>query len=77
MDSRLKKVQATIEILKGYMQEYHVSFESAIQDWDEPWTYDYLYDVLVEHYGNEPLPDIVCSLAGVNPKFWQDFRKGA
>lgn len=76
MKTQNNRITETIKVLKAYQAEYGVSFESAIRDWDEPWQFQYLFDILTEHYGKEPTPEHVCNLAGVNPTYWQQFMEG-
>jgi hypothetical protein len=71
-----KRIKDTIEILKQYMEEHNVSFESAVSDWDEPWQFSYLYDVIKMYRNETPSDDEVCRLAGVSVSYWNDFKSG-
>ena len=76
MNNLKVKIDCTIMALRRYMAEFQCSFEDAIKDWDQPWSHYYLWNVVYTYRGEEPTDDEICKLAGVNEKYWPQFKQG-
>jgi len=72
----IKRIQATIRDLKWYMSEYDTTFEEAVSEWDMPWSFSYLYEVVKTYRNDPPSQDEICRLAGVNVSYWDRFING-
>ena len=75
--SREEMIRDDIKALSQYAHHYMMSFENAIADWDEPWEFQYLFDlVTVYRGGKKPTNEEICYLAGVSKEYWNDFIEG-